>query len=119
MSLLIQVRRSACPNCEAELEPHQVLSVPIWSIWSMEPSTFRCRQCATMLRLSRRRRALPALCAWVFFFAPPVLLQAYYGSWAALSGLPIYSALSWGIGALVLLGWMLYGHRDVEKFSDE
>ncbi len=72
-----------------------------------------------MLKWNGRRLALPAFCVWALFFAPPVFLQAYYGSWTALGYLIVYPAISCVLGVCSLIAVVVYFPVDAEKVSDE
>lgn len=116
MGRLFRMQRSTCPICQAELGPDRF---DLARIWSMNPYTFRCPSCATMLKWSGRRLALPFVWVWALFFAPPAFLQSCHGPWTYSDYLRKYFAMSWSIGGCILLAIYFRCPKDAEKFSDE
>lgn len=116
MTSRLRMRRSICPLCGTELGPQRF---QLKRLWSMAPFTFRCPSCATLLRWNTRQRAFPILCVWGLLFAPPVFLQAYYGSWTNPGYLIIYANISFLLCALSLLAIIMYFPVDAEQVRDE
>lgn len=107
---------SKCPICNAGLKPWRFE----WNqLWAIQPATFRCQSCATMLRWNGRQMALPALTIWALFFVPPAFLRAYYGPWTATGYLQGYLIISWSLGSVVLLVFFHFSVLEAEKYSDD